>query len=354
MKMYTYNTSEKSYLDKIHDSYWDSSASFMAASFPWITPNIVTLTGVFPIFILFGLYIAQIINPVLAYTWLVPALIFYVNMDAIDGKLARLTNKSSPYGQLVDHGCDSISIGCITFMLLGHYDYLEISLNYRILVFFAMISIYIAQMMCNITEFYTGSMIVSLGGNVGTTELIYTSAIVSFILSRLYALEIETLAYLIQIVLAISVVLGALLFSFYVLNTLYNPIIGSKRKGSLNSEGTENNIKIFAPFDIGHYILTTGLSLLIVHLSDFSICEIALSIVYLSSSMIDIIFSNGIKKDTILFDELMLNLQGIKCVLLILFGSGFITIFIDSVCISQFFFNKIQKRDYIFKKYNLN
>lgn len=357
MTTYLYHTSEKSKLDKIHDTYWDSAASLIAASFPWITPNIVTLAGVFPIFILFGLYIAQIINPIIAYTWLVPALIFYVNMDAIDGKLARLTNKSSPYGQMVDHGCDSISIGCITFMLLGHYDYLEISYNYRVLVFFAMISMYIAQMICNVAEFYTGSMIVSVDGKIGTTELIYASSLVSFVLSRLYYLEIESLSYLIQIICSITIVVGSLSFSYFTLNTLYNPVIGSKRKCSLNpeeSKAASNDIKIFAFADIRNYILTTGLSILIVHLSDFSIREISISIIYLSSSMIDIVFSNGTKSDVIIFDEIMLNLQGIKCVLLIIFGSGFITTFIDGVCIAQFFFNKMQKKNYIFQKYDLN
>ena len=31
-------------------------------------------------------------------------------MDAVDGKQARRTSSSSPLGELVDHGCDAISL----------------------------------------------------------------------------------------------------------------------------------------------------------------------------------------------------------------------------------------------------
>ena len=37
--------------------------------------------------------------------------------DAIDGKHARNTNKSSPLGQLMDHGCDAFSNSFIAIMM---------------------------------------------------------------------------------------------------------------------------------------------------------------------------------------------------------------------------------------------
>ena len=37
--------------------------------------------------------------------------------DAIDGKHARKTNRSSPLGQLMDHGCDALSNSFVTIML---------------------------------------------------------------------------------------------------------------------------------------------------------------------------------------------------------------------------------------------
>lgn len=347
MKSYTYCTSEKSYLDKKHDPYWDSLASLIAVSFPWITPNMITLAGVIPIFILFGLYIAQIITSVMIYSWLVPALIFYLNMDAIDGKLARLTNRSSPFGQMVDHGCDALALGCIIYMLLGHIDNMLLSYNYRILVFVAIICTYIAQLMCNITEFYTGGMVVSLG-SISTTELIYTASIGSFILSRLYAFELESLPYLIQTTGSVIVIIVCLVFSYTFFKKLQKPLPDTIKLG------TNNKVKPFSVSDIRNYVITMGLSSILVCASEFSISEMTFAIIYISASMVDIIFSNSIKRDTILFDDHLLMLQIVKCVSFLIFGFGYATTFIDSMCIARILFDKIKKRDYIFEKYMTN
>lgn len=37
--------------------------------------------------------------------------------DAIDGKHARNTKRGSPLGQLMDHGCDSITNSCISIYI---------------------------------------------------------------------------------------------------------------------------------------------------------------------------------------------------------------------------------------------
>lgn len=34
----------------------------------------------------------------------------YQSLDAVDGKQARRTKSASPLGELVDHGCDSVSM----------------------------------------------------------------------------------------------------------------------------------------------------------------------------------------------------------------------------------------------------
>jgi ethanolaminephosphotransferase len=41
--------------------------------------------------------------------------------DAIDGKHARNTNRCSPLGQLMDHGCDAFSNSFIAIMLCQAY-----------------------------------------------------------------------------------------------------------------------------------------------------------------------------------------------------------------------------------------
>ena len=49
----------------------------------------------------------------------------YQSLDAIDGKQARRTKSASPLGELVDHGCDSVSMVIMVLaitvaMELGH------------------------------------------------------------------------------------------------------------------------------------------------------------------------------------------------------------------------------------------
>lgn len=45
------------------------------------------------------------------------SIFLYQTFDAIDGKHARNTKRSSPLGQLMDHGCDAITNSCITIFL---------------------------------------------------------------------------------------------------------------------------------------------------------------------------------------------------------------------------------------------
>jgi phosphatidylglycerophosphate synthase len=45
-------------------------------------------------------------------------LFVYQTLDAIDGKQARRTGSSNSLGELFDHGCDSVSMGEITIVLV--------------------------------------------------------------------------------------------------------------------------------------------------------------------------------------------------------------------------------------------
>jgi len=40
-----------------------------------------------------------------------------LTLDGIDGKHARRTNSCSPLGQLLDHGCDVVNMGCAILCL---------------------------------------------------------------------------------------------------------------------------------------------------------------------------------------------------------------------------------------------
>ena len=48
--------------------------------------------------------------PAWAYISSALGLFIYQSLDAIDGKQARRTGSASPLGELVDHGCDSVSM----------------------------------------------------------------------------------------------------------------------------------------------------------------------------------------------------------------------------------------------------
>ena len=39
------------------------------------------------------------------------SLFVYQALDAIDGKQARRVNHATPLGELIDHGCDAVSLG---------------------------------------------------------------------------------------------------------------------------------------------------------------------------------------------------------------------------------------------------
>jgi len=85
-------------------------------------------------------------------------------LDAIDGKHARNTNRSSPLGQLMDHGCDAFSNSFVILMicqahLLGHTIY---TLVVQVLV---QLPFYIITW----EEHYTGVLITHID-NMGVTE----------------------------------------------------------------------------------------------------------------------------------------------------------------------------------------
>jgi phosphatidylglycerophosphate synthase len=61
--------------------------------------------------------------PTWAYYYFIFVIFFGQTTDAIDGKHARNTKRSSPLGQLVDHGCDSFSNSFIIVMACQSLQY---------------------------------------------------------------------------------------------------------------------------------------------------------------------------------------------------------------------------------------
>jgi phosphatidylglycerophosphate synthase len=90
--------------------------------------------------------------------------LFYMMMDAIDGKQARKTGSSSPLGQLFDHGCDCVLSGVVAILQanslgLGYSDALLLMSSMQIAFFSGMWE-----------EKYVGVCRTTVWGLVGTTE----------------------------------------------------------------------------------------------------------------------------------------------------------------------------------------
>jgi ethanolaminephosphotransferase len=148
---------------------------------PWLAPNLITLTG------LSALLAAYLVTAAVAPAyngpgpipaWL-PALcgaaeLFYLHMDALDGKQARRTGTSSPLGQLFDHGCDALAVHLIMQMLmpalgLGHEWRAVAGTSYVLLPWW----------LAHWEEYHTGMMLYG-NGLWGVTEACYAVVVVSF------------------------------------------------------------------------------------------------------------------------------------------------------------------------------
>lgn len=83
----------------------------------WIAPNIITLLGLFSTFA--GTYFTFKYYdnyPFITTFFSIFFTVLYVNLDAIDGIHARNTKNTSAIGELLDHGCDSISTSLLAMM----------------------------------------------------------------------------------------------------------------------------------------------------------------------------------------------------------------------------------------------
>lgn len=119
LKNHKYKTTGYTTLDNKMNPFWLKCATYLPYSF---TPNMVTVAGLFCQFlsiIIIGFYDFTLSQKMPTYVYIFCAVMIFLaqTFDAIDGKHARNTNRSSSLGQLMDHGCDSMDnfLFCITF-----------------------------------------------------------------------------------------------------------------------------------------------------------------------------------------------------------------------------------------------
>lgn len=110
MKNHKYSTTGYTSLDNKMNPFWIKCASLLPYRF---TPNMVTVSGLFCQFLsviivaYFDLTFSKYLSPFI-YVFCAFMLFMAQTLDAIDGKHARNTKRSSSLGQLMDHGCDSM------------------------------------------------------------------------------------------------------------------------------------------------------------------------------------------------------------------------------------------------------
>ncbi len=110
MKNHKYQSTGYTSIDNLMNGFWLKCASYLPYAY---TPNMVTVTGLFCQFlsiILISFYDLTFSEKLPFYINIFCAIMIFMaqTLDAIDGKHARNTKRSSSLGQLMDHGCDSM------------------------------------------------------------------------------------------------------------------------------------------------------------------------------------------------------------------------------------------------------
>lgn len=101
-----------SILDPCFQVYW----RWLVEQLPlWLAPNTITISGLVinvatSLILMWYCPQAKGEAPWWAFFLSAVGLFAYQSLDAVDGKQARRTKSASPLGELVDHGCDSVSM----------------------------------------------------------------------------------------------------------------------------------------------------------------------------------------------------------------------------------------------------
>jgi len=103
----------------------------------------------------------------------------YQTLDALDGKQARRTGSSSPLGQLMDHGCDSV-----VTIFVGMLSTASMHLGFSIRGVTFMFSMLLPFWMAQWTEYHAHTLPTNIMGLVGVTEAQLLSVVL--VLSNVY------------------------------------------------------------------------------------------------------------------------------------------------------------------------
>ena len=142
MKKFQYKTSDNSLL---YNKCMSPCLNKVVNIFPiWLAPNIITLfslgCNIIAASITFFDSGFDFSNELKSSTCIIIGLtqFLYQILDNLDGKQARRTGSSSPFGMLLDHGCD-IFTNCLTSFNLSHLALLGNNSFYSVTVFIGLI-----------------------------------------------------------------------------------------------------------------------------------------------------------------------------------------------------------------------
>lgn len=169
LKNHKYVAGVYSHLDNILNPYWIKMTELLPI---WLAPNMITFIGLLILMsqaVGYALYDASLsVNqPRILYLYSALGVFLYQTLDALDGKQARRIGKSSPLGQLFDHGCDCIGMGFILYSFIGA---LRIGDDPEICYLFFLGSS-LAFYASNWAEFHTHVLVTS-NGDFGVTEIL--------------------------------------------------------------------------------------------------------------------------------------------------------------------------------------
>lgn len=117
---YSYSCTDNSLVTRYMKGTWH----YLQTLFPtYVAPNVISLVGLFLTIYAWSItYRYYDTHPIVTGIITILSTLTYLNLDAIDGIHARKTKNSSPIGELIDHGADSIStifIGMTLCKVLG-------------------------------------------------------------------------------------------------------------------------------------------------------------------------------------------------------------------------------------------
>ncbi|XP_068672959.1 cholinephosphotransferase 1-like [Montipora foliosa] len=223
-----------SILDPYFQVYW----RWLVEQLPlWLAPNTITVSALamnVATSLILMFYCPRAIEEAPWWALVLNAigLFVYQSLDAVDGKQARRTNSASPLGELVDHGCDSVSI---VFMVLSTNIAVQLGMEPPWMFFLSFMASFIFY--CAHWQAYVSGTL--RFGKIDVTE-IQVAGVLVFLVSAMFGSEVWSRQVpFLDVPMKTVMFGGSVLGSIYTLSTCFMQIYeGGKGKNGSTVAGT--------------------------------------------------------------------------------------------------------------------